>query len=247
MTRRAGAVLIVAGVAIGVIGLLALPGGHGRFEHVVQVVDPRPAEESEMSQPLRELGAVRVLVLRDPSLFDEASQVLFLPDLPRRLQNADCALGGLPAGSGWEALAGSETGLDRGKKTLAGRDLTVTGKLQSLAPVFDQSLVMAPSQEVRQALVDSGWQDEARYLLFSDSWEERTKVLDTLSAMPEALPTSAAQIVASDERPLLSPAARIWISCALVLGGLIVAGLQFRGVSREDLTRRFSQETTGES
>ncbi|MBN1460572.1 MAG: hypothetical protein JXA57_13645 [Armatimonadetes bacterium] len=247
MRHKVGALLLLVGLAIGIIGLLALPGGHGRFEYLVEVVDPRPAEESEMSQALSELGAVGVLVLRDPSTSAEVSQVLLLPDLSSRLRNADCALGGLPSDKGWEGLAGAKSGLDRGALTLAGHDTTVTGKLQSLAPLFDQSLVMAGSDEVQQALVEAGWRSQARYLVFSESWGQRAELLDRLDARPETLPTPEARIVASDYRPLLSQAAHFWLSCVLILGGLVVAGLQFRGVSREDLTGRFSQGTAKKS
>jgi len=247
MSRSIGAVLILVGLAIGLTGLLALPGGHGRFAYLVEVTDPRPADESTMPEALRDLGATSAFVLQNPVPSAEVSQVLLLPELSTRLKNADCALGHLPSGRAWEALAGQDTGLGRGTMTVAGHDLTITGKLQSLAPVFDESLVMSASDEVQQVLVEAGWQSQVRYLLFSDTWQQRAELLDKLRAMPDALPTPDARVIASAKKPLLSHAVRIWISCALVLGGLVVAGRQFRGVSKDDLTRRFSQDTAKKS
>jgi hypothetical protein len=244
MTRRAAAGVIILGLAIGATGLLVLPGGHGRLEYLVEVVDPRPAEESNTPHALRELGAVRAVMLRNPSGSSRPSQVLLLQDLAARLRNADCALGGLPEGNGWQGLSGFEAGLERGRTTLAGHDLTVCGKLQSLAPVFDQSLVMPASDDVRQVLERAGWQGQVHYLFFAESWPERGELLAKLETDSEALPTPEARIVSPAERPLLPRSARIWVACVLIFAGLLVVALQLRGVSRGELVGRFAPDRT---
>ena len=145
--RSLAVAFIILGLAVGTLGLLVLPAGHGRFEYLVEVVDPRPAAESAMPQALAEMGAVRAVVMTNPSEGGRPRQVLLLPDLPARLKMSDCALGVLPAEAEWSGLAGFNSGLERGTISAVDHRVSICGQLQSLAPVFDASLVMELSED----------------------------------------------------------------------------------------------------
>jgi len=240
--KRSAAAFIILGVIVGALGLLVLPGGNGRFEYLIEVIDPRPAGESAMPEGLREMGAVRAVVMANPKAGEGPRQVVLLPDLSARLKNSDCALGSLPAEAGWSGLAGFNSELERGAISLAGRRVSVCGLLQPLAPVFDESLVMELSEGVEVALEEAGWVGRAQYFLFAASWGERNRVLAELEGNVEALPTAEAEIVSPTRRPLLSRTARTAVSAVLICGGLFVLGRQLRGLSREDLARRFGRD-----
>jgi len=239
--RSLAVAFIILGLAVGVLGLLVLPAGHGRFEYLAEVVDPRPAAESTMPEALAKMGAVRAVVMTNPGEGGRPRQVLLLPDLPARLKMSDCALGVLPAEAAWSGLAGFNSGLERGTIPLADHPVRICGLLQSLAPVFDASLVMELSEEVESALEEAGWESHAQYFLFAESWGERSRLLAGLERNPDALPTPAAEIVSPAKKPLLSKRAQIAVSAALICAGLLVLGWQVRGLSREDVARRFGR------
>jgi len=237
--RSLAVAFIILGLGVGALGLLVLPAGHGRFEYLVEVVDPRPAAESAMPEALANMGAIRAVVIANPSDGGRPRQVLLLPDLPARLKTSDCALGVLPAEARWSGLAGFNSGLERGTIPLAGHPVQICGLLQSLAPVFDASLVMELSEGVELALEEAGWEGHAQYFLFAESWGERDRLMAGLEGNPDALPTPAAEIVSPAKKPLLSKGAQIAVSAALICAGLLVLGWQVRGLSREDVARRF--------
>ncbi len=239
MRKSAAVAFVILGAVVAALGLTVLPGGHGRFEYLIEVVDPRPAAESASPQALAEMGAVRAVVMTNPSQRGRPRQVLLLPDLAARLRMSDCALGLLPAGTRWSGLAGFNSGLERGTISLAGHDLWVCGLLQPLGPVFDASLVMELSEEVELALEAAGWEANARYFLFAGSWGERSRLLAGLEGNPGALPTSQAEVISQARKPLLSRRGQTALSAALIVGGLLVLGWQLRGLSREEVVRRF--------
>ena len=239
--RSLAVAFIILGLAVGTLGLLVLPAGHGRFEYLVEVVDPRPAAESAMPEALAEMGAVRAVVMTNPSEGGRPRQVLLLPDLPARLKMSDCALGVLPAEAEWSGLAGFNSGLERGTISAVDHRVSICGQLQSLAPIFDVSLVMELSEEVESALDEAVWESHARYLLFAESWGERNRLMAGLEGNPDALPTADAKIVSPAKKPLLSKGAQIAVSAALICAGLLMLGLQVRGMSREDVARRFGR------
>lgn len=235
------AAFIILGLVVGALGLLLLPAGHGRFEYLVEVIDPRPAPESTMPDALADMGAVRAVVMANPSDEERPSQVLLLPDLGARLKMSDCALGALPADGGWSGLAGFNSGLERGTISVADREVLVCGQLQSLAPVFDASLVMEHSEDVESALETAGWESHAQYFLFAGSWDERSRLMAEFEANSGALPVSSAEIVSPAREPLLSRRGKLALSVALMCLGLLVLVWQIRGMSRGDVAQRFTQ------
>jgi len=239
--RSLAVAFVVLGLAVGALGLLVLPAGHGRFEYLVEVVDPRPAAESAMPQALAGMGAIRAVVMANPSEGGRPRQVLLLPDLPARLKMSDCALGALPAEPGWSGLAGFNSGLERGTISVADHRVSICGQLQSLATVFDASLVMELSEEVESALEGAGWEGHAQYFLFAEGWGERNRLMAGLEGNPDALPTADAEIVSPAKKPLLSKRAQIAVSALLICAGLFVLGWQVRGMSREDVAQRFGR------
>lgn len=240
MNRRVALVFTLVGLAVGAIALLLLPSAPGRFEYMVQVVDDRAAEESQITPALESMGAVRALTMRSPTA-DLPRQVLLVPKLWGRLRNEDCALGTLPEDGLWSALAGSQSGLERESISLVGHPVSISAILQRLTPLFDSSLVMDWSPAVHAALTADGWEGEASYLLFADTWEERNQLLAELKSAPEMLPSAGAEILSPAEKPLLSSAARRVLAAVLVCAGLLVLALQLRGLSREEVARRFGR------
>ena len=238
--RPLAAAFIILGLAVGALGLLVLPSGHGRFEYLVEVVDPRPASESTMPDELAEMGAVRAVVMADRSDEARPRQVLLLPDIGARLKMSDCALGVLPADGGWSGLAGFNSGLERGTISVAGHEVSICGQLQSLAPIFDESLVMESSNDVKSALETAGWESHARYFLFAGSWDERSRLIGEFEANPDVLPIATAEIISPARRPLLSGRGRVALSVALMCVGLLVLAWQIRGMSSEDVAQRFT-------
>ena len=239
--RSLAVAFVILGLAVGALGLSVLPAGHGRFEYMVEVVDPRPAAESTMPEALAEMGATRAVVMANPSEGGRPRQLLLLPELPARLKMSDCALGVLPAEPGWSGLAGFNSGLERGTISIADHRVSICGQLQSLAPVFDASLVMELSEGVESALEEAGWEGHAQYFLFAESWGERKRLMAGLERNPEALPTADAEIVSPARKPLLSKKAQTAVSAALICAGLLVLGWQVRGMSRDDVARRFGR------
>jgi AraC-like DNA-binding protein len=63
--------------------------------------------------------------------------------------------------------------------------------------------------------------------------------LAKLAADPELLPAAGAEIVSPAERPLLPHPFRIGIAVVLICVGLWVLVAQVRGMSRDELARRF--------
>jgi hypothetical protein len=240
MNRHLPLVFTLVGLAVGAIALLLLPSAPGRFEYMVQVVDERPVGEGEITPALESMRAVRALTMRSPTP-DLPRQVLLVPRLWGRLRNEDCALGILPEDGLWSALAGSESGLERGSISLAGHPVSIPAILQRLTPLFDESLVMNWSPAAQAALSAGGWEGEASYLLFADTWEERNRLLAELKSAPGALPSPGAQILSPAEKPLLSSSARQALAALLICVGLLLLALQLRGLSREDLARRFGR------
>ncbi len=236
MRRYLAFALILVGLALWVLALLVLPGDEGRFEYLIEITDSRPASESEMTGVLQRLGGVRALVMANP-MRGVPEQILLLPELRRELHNDDCALGALPQAGGWQGLAGSSSGLERGAISLAGHPVSICATLQPLGPLFDASLIMDLSPQVQDALSAGGWKARASYLLFPSSWEERNRLLATLRSRPEALPSPDAQVLSPGERPLLGSTPRTLLSAALICAGLLIIALQLRGLSRRELAR----------
>jgi hypothetical protein len=238
--RYAAVILVLLGVAVFAVGLCVLPGSRGRFEYMIEVADTSPIAESAITPALDGMGAVRVVVMRNP-VGDRPGQVLFVPELLRKLRNSDCALGVLPEESTGHGLAGFDSQLERGTISLAGHPVSICAILQPLVPLFDVSLVMDPSPEVQDALSAAGWKGTVSYLLLSESWEERNRLLAELESRPEALPSPGAQILSPAEKPLLSPTGRMRLAAALICAGLLVIALQLRGLSRDEVARRFGR------
>jgi hypothetical protein len=241
MKRIIAVIFILAGCTVGAFGLALLPGDHGRFEYIIEVVDPRPAAQSVMPEGLAALGAVRALALKPPISASKPQRVLLVAGLAGLLKASDCALGSLPTSREWQGLAGSDSGLDRGPLQLNGQEVQICGLLQELGPLWDGSLVMAASESVEEALREAGWEAQARYLLFAASWDERGKMLAKLEADTQLLPTPEAMIVSPARRPPLSRGAKLVVAVALVCAGLFVLGCQLRGLSREEVARRFGR------
>ncbi len=240
MNRHVALAFTLVGLTVGAIALFLLPSAPGRFEYMVQVVDDRPAGESQITPALESMGAVRALTMQSPAA-DLPKQVLLVAELWGRLRNEDCALGILPQDGLWSALAGAESGLERGNISLAGHPVSIPAVLQRLAPPFDVSLVMDWSPEAQAALAADGWEGEASYLLFAGTWEERNRLLAELESVPGALPSPGARIVSPAEEPVLSSAARRALAAVLICAGLVLLALQLRGLSREDLAQRFGR------
>lgn len=242
MRTAVSAIFILAGLALGAVGLLVFPSGHGRLEYMIEVVDPRPASEAEMPAGLSRLGAVRALVMDSPAEGQPPQRVLLLPDIRETLKMSDCALGSLPEIGAWQALAGANSGIKRGTITLAGNEVRVCGLLQQLGGILDESLVMPASEDVEAALLDAGWTARTvRYLLFTKTWHARSEMLARLGQDPKLLPAPRAQILSPARRPPLSRGPRIAISLLLVCVGLFVLAWQARGLTRDELARRFTR------
>ncbi len=241
MRRLIAAVFILAGLAIGAIGISVLPGSHGRFEYVIEIADRRAAPEAQMPPKLAAMGAVRAVIMSNPSETDRPRLVLLLPEVRKRLRNEDCAIGVVPKEGIWQGLAGFDTGLERETVSLAGHQVAVCGLLQPLSPVFDRSLVMEFSPAVETALRAAGWQSRVSYFLLAESWDQRNRLLDELSRHPDALPSGASDIVSGAEKPLVGTAARRLLSALLICSGLLVIGWQLRSMSREEVARRFGR------
>jgi hypothetical protein len=242
MRKKVAVALILLGLIVGAVGSFLLPGGHGRFAYLIEIVDPRPAIESEASDGLAEMGAIRVVVLENPDGAAKPESVLLMPDLGRRLKNSDCAMGGLPGKTEWSGLAGFSSGIEQGSAMLAGHRVSVCAILQSLGPVFDESLVMQDAPAVQEALEEAGWRDHARYLILARTWAERSAVLSKLEANPGLLPMPQSSIVSPARKPLLSQSGRIALSSALIFGGLFLMGWQLRGLSRGGISRGFGRQ-----
>jgi len=241
MRRAVSAIFILAGLALGAVGLFVFPAGHGRLEYMIEVVDPRPASEAEMPAGLSRLGAVRALVMDSPAEGQLPQRVLLLPDIRETLKMSDCALGWLPEIGARQALAGANSGIKRGTITLAGNEVRVCGLLQQLGGVLDESLVMPASEDVEVVLLNAGWTARVRYLLFTKTWHARSEMLARLEQNPKLLPAPRAQILSPGRRPPLSRGPRIAISLLFVCVGLFVLAWQARGLTRDELARRFTR------
>ncbi len=241
MRRFMAAVFILAGLAIGAVGMFVLPGSHGRFEYMIEIADRRASPETQMPPKLAAMGAVRAIVMSNPSETARPRQALLLPDVSDRLRNEDCALGVVPTEGTWQGLAGFDSGLERETVSLAGHQVAVCGSLQPLSPVFDRSLVMELSPVVETALRGAGWHSRASYFLLAESWDQRTRLLDELSRDSDALPSEASEIVSGAGKPVLGAAARRLLSGLLICSGLLVIGWQLRSISREEVARKFGR------
>lgn len=231
---------IVAGLAIGIVGLTVLPAGHGRYEYLIQVADPRPSVDAEASAELNELGAIRAVVAEGVEAGSPRT-LLLLESVPAALEQSDCALGHLPEAGGPAALAGFDSGVNRGAVTIAGREMTVCGVLQALGPLFDQSLVVQHAEALESDLRRAGWQLETRYLLFPSTWDRQQQVVHRLRTSVGLVPAEG-DITTAGSPPLLSPTARTALAAVLIVFGLGLLVWQVRGMSREDFTRRFIRE-----
>ena len=125
--------------------------------------------------------------------------------------------------------------------SVEGHRVSVCWQLQPLAAVIDESLVMELSEGVESALDGVGWESHAQHFLFDQSWGERNRLVAGLEGNPDALPTADAEIVSPARKPLLSRRAQVAVSVVLICAGLLVLGLQVRGMSREDVARRFNR------
>jgi hypothetical protein len=240
VTKALAVIVIIAGLALAGLGLAVLPEDHGRFEYAIEIADPRPASQSTAPAALTALGAVRVLVLEPPAGGASTTRILATRE-QGLLTPTDCALGRLPRPGSREALAGAETGLERGWQAVAGHRLQIVGVLQPLGPVFDRSLVLAQTSPMGGELESEGWRGRASYLLLTSTWEERGRALARLEARPALLPTPEAEIVASARRPPLPRRARVMLAALLVSAGVLVMAAQLRGLTKGELSRRLSR------
>jgi hypothetical protein len=224
-----------------VASLTLLPGDGGRLEYLIQIVDPRPAAESEMPAGLRDLGAIRAVVASPAPAGEGGMRIVLLPDLEATLTSADTALGVLPGPGELAGVAGADTGLGRGGTILAGRRVVVSGVLQSLGHPFDGSVVMKESDELESELGAAGWSLRAHYLIPAESWEEREAALGRLSGDPLLLPVPESDVIAPGRPPRLPRRMRLSAAIALICCGLAVLGWQLRGLSREEIGRRLGR------
>ena len=261
MTRKLAAAFIIIGLAIGFAGWRLLPSAPGRLEYAVEIVDPRPPAQAAMPEGLKTLGAVRALVVDLPAAQNKARRLLLVPKLSKLLSSADTELGALPqngrgeheAATGPKAVAGAATGLGLGEAPIytpsgdpsrpvekAG-SIDVVASLHHLGPLFDSALMATDSPAALEALAPLAGGASAHYFLLTRTAGERGRTLSKLHADARLLPAPNAQVLSPSEGPPASNAADLAVAAALLCGGLLVIGLQLRGVSRQDVARRFAR------
>jgi hypothetical protein len=184
------------------------------------------------------LETVRVIRLTRSSGSPGRAKIAMLPDMARYITSAHYELGSLPK-SGPRWAAGASSGLERGEAQLGTRTINVSALLGALGPLFDEWLWTEFSQPLVSELAEAGWQVQVSYVVFASSWQERTQVLAKLASDPELLSAPGAEIVSPARPPVLSHSVRVTLALALICVGLWVLLVQLRGMSRNELARRF--------
>ncbi len=254
-----GLLLVVAGVTVGALGWGLLPRDGGRLQYAIEIADPRPLSHSGMSQGLKALGAVAAVAITLPpreggpatstGQRGQAVRALLVPHLSTLLTSADEELGRVSREAETRsnhrgtvlprAAAGGATGAGLGLLRLDGVSVQVVALLRRLGPIFDSSLLIEDAPASREAFHSPGAIASARYLLLTDSWERRERVLARLRREPGLLPAPSAGISSPARPPALRSSGRIGLAAALICAGALVMGLQLRGISRAEMTRRF--------
>lgn len=242
MKQKLAAALIVCGLAIAFLAHAVLPQDKGRFADVIEIVDPRPASQSEMTPELQRLKALRMVLMEQPDP-GPSGQVLLLPDI-RLLKASDCALGRLPERD-WEAAAGASTGIRRGQAALRGAESRIVGILQPLGATFDSSLVMALSEEVLEQLQQAGWRSQAHYLLPTRGGADAERLLGRLKSDPAMLPTPKAQILSPAHPSGLSRTAIALLAVLLICAGASLLGWGVRSIRRQGLAPQAPRGVSG--
>jgi hypothetical protein len=254
--RTTAAVFIAIGLIVGGVGWALLPPDVGRYEYVVAVVDPRPLPESRMPAGLeaREVTRLhafipleaivqtaRVTMLTRPRDAEGPAQVAMVQNMSAYIKSSDCELGRMQSGVR-PAAAGAASGMQRGQIELGSHPIKIAALLGPLGPLFDEALWIESSPSLAAELEQAGWRPEVRYLLFTQTWDERAQVLAQLQADPDLLPVRGAEILSPAEPPALSQPVRLALAAVLVLTGLAVLVRRVRRMSRGEMARRLGRQ-----
>lgn len=247
MNRAFAIILFVLGLVIGIAGLTALPANPGRLWNAIEVVDPRPLAEASLPKGLETLDALP-LVSVDLPVGPGPRRALLTPHLGKLVTSADTELGKIPErGAGDEPLAvvaGAKTGLLLGTREVKGVRVKVTALLHPLGPGFDDDILLADTPGARAALgvpERPGANARAIYLLPEESYWENRRLMARLTSERGLLPMPESKVITSARPPLLSDTAKRVLAIGFVCAGLIVFAFQLRGLTRDELSRRFAR------
>lgn len=247
MSRRVAAIFIVVGLLVGIAGWRFLPRAPGRLGYAIEIVDPRPLPDAAMPQGLAKLGAMRALSV-GLAQGTGPRRLLLVSDMGKMLSSGDTALGGLPghaAGEGSslppKAVAGVAAELSPGPATVGGIRVEIGAVLQHLGPMLDSTVILPDTPGSLAALGPLAQKASVRYLLLTQTPGARGSMLDKLCADPSLLPAPGAQVLSPVPQLPLLDVVRVSVALVLACAGVLVIGLQLRGLTREDMARRFAR------